>query len=76
MTITLNNGVEQTLSTVDGNFLRGVYTIGANQTVADLSIKTIKTANIIGLSSVPGTTYTIPTGKNLGDLRNIAIKSG
>lgn len=77
MNITLNNGVAHTLSTVDGNFLRGVYTIGADQTVADLSVKQINSANIIGLYSVPGSTYTLPAaGKNLGDLRNIAIKSG
>ncbi len=77
MTLTLNNGVEQTLSTIDGFFLRGVYTIGADQTVADLSVKAIKSANILGLYGITGTSYTLPAaGKNLGDLRNIVIKSG
>lgn len=76
MTITLNNGATHTLSTVDGNFLSGIYTIGADQTVADLSVKQINSANIIGLYTTPGTNYTLPTGKNLGDLRNITIKSG
>lgn len=47
MTLTLNNGVEHTLSTIDGSSLRGVYTIGADQTVADLSVKAIKSAKIL-----------------------------
>lgn len=77
MTLTLNNGVEQILSTVDGSFLRGVYTVGPDQTVADLSVKAIKSAKILGLYGMTGTSYTLPTGgKNLGDLRNIVIKSG
>lgn len=76
MTLILNNGATHTLSTVDGNFLSGIYTIGADQTVDDLSIKQIKSANIIGMYSIPGSTYTIPAGKNLGDLRNIIIKPG
>lgn len=77
MNITLNNGAVHTLSTVEGSFLSGIYTIGADQIVADLSVKQINSANILGLYSVPGTTYTLPpAGKNLGDLRNIVIKSG
>lgn len=76
MDIVLNNGAELTLSTVDGFYLKGSYIIGANQLTSDLTVSTIKSARILALYGVAGTTYTLPIGKNLGDLRNIVIGEG
>ncbi len=75
MKVLLNNDIEQTLSTVDGTFLRGFYTVAGGETVAKLSVKRIESANIIGLNSLPGTQYTIPAEKNLSNLKSIAIKT-
>lgn len=74
MTILMNNGVELTLNTVEDQALRTNYAIRPGDDIGDLSVRSIKTANIVGVSGLKANTnYALPVKKNIGDLKNIAI---
>ena len=77
ISITLNNGVNVTLTNVSGSEIRGSYTVGATgsgQDSADLSVASISSESV---SDTPGNTQnasTLPASpENLGDSSDIAI---
>lgn len=49
MTVILNNNQEISLTSIDTMTLQGEYTIQGGHDVADLSVKSIKSAKIIGM---------------------------
>lgn len=54
--------------------LYGTYTVEENKTVADLTVTSIISAKIYGISDSEGTSYALLPGKNIGDYRNISLK--
>lgn len=54
--------------------LSGTYTVEENKTVADLTVTSIISAKIYGISDSEGTSYALLPGKNIGDYRNISLK--
>lgn len=74
MTILMNNGVELILNTINDQELSANYTIRPGDDIGDLSVRSIKSASVTGISGLKATTnYTIPAKKNIGDLKNIII---
>lgn len=73
MTVELNNNQTVALSTIKDKILSTNYTVKEWSNVADLSVKWITSAKITGKSWLEKTSYTIPTGKNLWDFKNIVI---
>jgi YVTN family beta-propeller protein len=74
MTVLLNNDATVTLDTIDGKMLFGAYAVQKNSVSnKDLSIKSIASAKIIGISWLEKTVYVIWVWRNLWDYKNIVI---
>lgn len=73
MEITLNNGAKVSLNTVENNILSGIYPIQSGQEKDLLTVLSLDSAKIIDFTGVENSTYTIPSKKNIGDLKKIII---
>ncbi|WP_207224762.1 Ig-like domain-containing protein [Sphaerotilus mobilis] len=79
ITVTLNSGGTALLTRVTGsaNLLEGTYTVSAGQNVADLSVASYTLGTSAAApKDIAGnlmTSTALPTGSNLGDLKNLEI---
>lgn len=74
MTLALNSGAQVTLSQIDKSMLSATYTVEEDKTVADLTVTSIISAKIYGISDSEGVDYVLVKGKNIGDYKNISLK--
>lgn len=73
--VLLNNNREVILDKISGKKLTGEYIVQPGDTVSKLTIKSIQSVDMKTTADIPVTAYTIPSNKNLGNLKSIVIKT-
>jgi uncharacterized repeat protein (TIGR02059 family) len=75
MTITLDTGVSVTLNSVNNQTLSGIYTVAPGNASPNLTVDSIDSANVTDLNGNNSTSYSIPSGQNLGDNSSLVIET-